>query len=106
MSEEKVKENEESSNELKITALSAAVSSGFLSGFTSAANQVSLQLLKRRLTQEEIQEYAQKAMEGADNWYTPTFLKSPEGQAIAEILGVDLPQPEEEKDSGTDEDKS
>ena len=100
-------ESEESSNELKLTALKAAVGSGFLSGFTSAANQVSLQLLRRRLTEQEVQEYASRAMDGADNWYVPTFLQSPEGEAIADILGIELPEVKEEEtaEEATEENK-
>jgi len=96
---EKSKEEQElEDNNLKITALSAAVSSGFLSGFTSAANQVTLQLLKRRLTAEEINAYGAKALEGSDSWYVPTFLASPEGHAIADLLNIDLPPLEDEED--------
>lgn len=105
MSEEITEEMPE--NELKLTALKAAISSGFLSGSTSTANQLSLQLMRRRLTQEEIAAHSQRALKGADEWYVPTFLQSPEGQAIAEILGIELPEPEgveETPEDGTDKD--
>lgn len=107
MTEEENKEakpSTEADNALKLTALKAAVASGFLSGFTSAANQVSLQLLGRKLSQEEIESYSQRALDGADNWYVPTFLKSPEGQVIAEVLDVEIAEVQEEETSnGEDE---
>jgi hypothetical protein len=104
---DEIKANEPSDNELKIAALSAAVSSGFLSGATSAANQLTLQLLGRKLTTEEVASHSQLAMRGADMWYVPTFLDSPEGRAIAEILDIELPEPANTETEGTsDSDES
>lgn len=99
MSEEKeiVEETAElDENALKLEALKAATNSGFLSGFTSAANQLSVKITGKPLTPQEVQFYSQLAGKGIA-WYLPKFLESPEGQAIAEVLDIDLGIEEEEE---------